>query len=100
MLEASLLWYHELSSKLKGIGFEFNPYDACVCNRIVNKKQHTVRFHVDDILSSHVDKKVNDDFHAWLDSTFGGLKKVTVSCDNNQKFHGMELDFSEKVNYT
>ena len=55
MIEASLLWYHELSQKLKDIGFVFNPYDACVCNRIVNKKQHTVRFHVDDIFSYRFD---------------------------------------------
>ena len=71
MLEASLLWYHELSTKLKEIGFVFNPYDACVCNRIIEGKQHTVRFHVDDILSSHVNKEFNDNFHKWLDSTFG-----------------------------
>ena len=30
MLEASLLWYHELSNKLKVIGFNLNPYDTCV----------------------------------------------------------------------
>ena len=57
ILEAPLLWYHEILSKLKGIGFKFHPYDACVCNRIVNGKQHMVRFHVDDILSSHVEKR-------------------------------------------
>ena len=96
MLEASLLWYHELSRKLKSIGFVFNPYDACVCNRIVNKKQHTVRFHMDDILSSHLDATFNDEFHKWLDSTFGELKKVTVSRGKKHTFLGMDLDFSDK----
>ena len=93
-LEASLLWYHELSRKLKSIGFVFNPYDACVCNRIVNKQQHTVRFHVDDILSSHMEAKLNDKFHECLDSTFGELKKVTVSRGKKHTFLGMDLDFS------
>ena len=63
MLEATMLWYQELRRKLESIGFEFNPYDPCVANRVVENKQQTVRFHVDDILSSHMNKKVNDDFH-------------------------------------
>ena len=67
-----------------------------VCNRIVNNKQHTVRFHVDDILSSHVDAKFNDEFHTWLDSTFGELKKVTVSRGKKNTFLGINLDFSEQ----
>lgn len=57
MLEAPLLWYHELSSKLKGIGFKFNPYDSCVLSRMVGVKQQTERYHVDDILLSHVDNR-------------------------------------------
>ena len=70
MHEASLLWYHDPSSKLKGIGFKFNPYDVCVCNQIINDKHQKVRFHVDDILLCHIDKELNNDFHTWLDSTF------------------------------
>ena len=60
MLVAALLWYSVFKKDLEGIGFKFNPYDPCVANRIVNGKQHTIRFHVDDLMSSHVDRKVND----------------------------------------
>ena len=60
MLEASLLWYRKFKLDLQSIGFKFNAYDACVANRVRYGNQHTVRFHVDDILSSHVDLKVND----------------------------------------
>ena len=60
MLVAALLWYKTLKKDLEEIGFEFNPYDPCVCNRTVKKQQQTVRFHVDDLMSSHVDKSVND----------------------------------------
>ena len=42
MLVAALLWYKKLKKDLEGIGFKFNPYDTCVCNRMVRKKQHTV----------------------------------------------------------
>ena len=67
MLISVMLWYNKFQGNLEGIGFEFNPYDPCVANRIVKKKQHTIRFHVDDLMSSHVDKKVKDCFLAWLE---------------------------------
>ena len=60
MLKASLLCYMKYKKDIEGIGFKFNDYDLCIANRMVNGKQHTVRFHVDDLLSSHVDPKVND----------------------------------------
>jgi hypothetical protein len=40
----------------------FNPYDPCVANKMIDGKQHTVRFHVDDLKSFHVNSKVNDEF--------------------------------------
>ena len=49
----------------------FNPHGACVANKTVNKKQQTIRFHVDDVMSSHVDAKVNDDFKKWLNEMCG-----------------------------
>ena len=60
MLTASLLWYMKLKEDLEGIGIKFHDYDPCIANHMVNGKQHTVRFHVDNLLSSHVDPKVND----------------------------------------
>ena len=60
MLIASLLWYMKFKKDLEGICFKFNDYSPCIANRMVNGKQHTVRFHVDDLLLSHVDPKVND----------------------------------------
>ena len=62
MLEASLLWYRKFRSDLEEIGFEFNVYDPCVAQRLKDKHQHTIRFHVDDVLASHVDPRVNDGF--------------------------------------
>jgi hypothetical protein len=44
MLVASLLWYKKFHSDLEQIGFHFNDYDPCVANRMVNGKQHTIRF--------------------------------------------------------
>ena len=36
----------------------------------VNGKQHTVSWHVDDLISSHIDSKVNDRFLEWLEKTY------------------------------
>ena len=77
MLEAAMLWYHEFRKRLEEIGFKFNDYDACVANRTVKGRQHTIRYHVDDLLSSHEQKEVNDDFLTWLQSIFGKHKPVT-----------------------
>ena len=60
MFIAALLWYKKFKLDIDKQGFKFNPYDACVANKIVNKKQHTVQFHMDDLMSSHEDSKVND----------------------------------------
>ena len=57
MLIAALLWFHKLRKDLGEFGFKFNPYEPCVGNKIVDAKQQTVRFHVDDLMSSHVDPK-------------------------------------------
>ena len=58
----AILWYKEFKATLEKIGFKFNPYDPCVANRMVKHKQHTVRFHVDDLKSSHKDPSVNTKF--------------------------------------
>ena len=55
MLVASLLFYKKLRGDLEGAGFIFNPYDPCIANRVVNGKQQTIRFHVNDLMSSHMD---------------------------------------------
>ena len=38
MLVAALLWYKTLKRDLEEIGFKFNPYDPCVCNRTIKKQ--------------------------------------------------------------
>ena len=96
MLQASLLFYKRMRKDLKDHGFKFNPYDPCVCNKTVNGKQQTVRFHVDDLMSSHVDSKVNDEFLVWLNNTYGSLKAVTETRGKVHEYLGMTIDFSKK----
>jgi hypothetical protein len=41
-------------------------HDICVANRIVNGRQLTVTFHVDDLKVSHKEKTFVDEFIEWL----------------------------------
>ena len=57
-LQAALLFWKNLTGALQDWGFEINPYDWCVANKIVNGKQVTVVWHVDDLKISHEDDDV------------------------------------------
>jgi hypothetical protein len=94
MLVAALLWYRKFRSDLEEIGFEFNPYDPCVANRLVEGKQQTVKFHVDDLMSSHIDKQVNTNFLDWLNKKYGSHGAVTATRGNIHDYLGMRFDFS------
>ena len=104
---ASLLFYKKFTKSLISIGFEVNPYDPCVANRIVNGKQQTILFHVDDCKLSHVDASANDQLIEWLrknyESVFeDGSGKMKVCRGKVHKFLGMNLDFGTRgrVNVT
>jgi hypothetical protein len=50
---ASLLYYRKFVKSLTDIEFIINPYDLCVANKIIEGKQMTICFHVDDFKLSH-----------------------------------------------
>ena len=98
-MTASLLYYKKFRKSLESIGFEFNPYDPCVANKMVNGKQMTICFHVDDCKLSHVDSKENDKMIAWLKQEYesifeDGSGKMSVSRGKVHKYLGMTLDFA------
>ena len=75
-----------------------NPYDTCVANIMVNGNQHTVTWHVDDLMSSHLDPKVNDDFHKWLEKTNGSndIGHVEARRVKVHEYLAMTLDYTEE----
>ena len=77
MLVTYLIWYNKLCSDLEDIGFEFNPYDPFVDKRMVNDKQYTIIFHVDDLLSSYIDSKANELFFKWPNKIMVMMGKPT-----------------------
>ena len=70
MLVSTILFNHKLTQVLLSYGFELNSYDPCVANKMVNGKQLTIYWHVDDLKSSHIDPNVNDEFLVWIKDIF------------------------------
>ena len=63
---------------------------------MVKNNQHTIRFHIDHMLLSHLYPKVNDEFWTWSNKKYDQLKPVTLHRGKKNDFLGMELDFSKK----
>ena len=95
MLVSALLWYKQFRSDLESYGFVFNPYDPCVANKIVDGTQHTIRFHVDDLKSSHMKAKVNDLFLKWLNEKYGKFGEVKATRGKIHDYLGMTFDFTD-----
>ena len=91
---SSMLFYKRLVTDLSGYGFEVNPYDPCVANKMVDGKQMTVSWHVDDLKASHKDQKVISDFITWVEKTYGKIGKVKVFHGKIHDYLGMELDYT------
>ena len=61
---------------LKAYEFVINPYDSCVANSMINGKQMTVTWHVDDLKVSHEDPAEITTFANDLAVIYG--EKLTV----------------------
>ena len=94
MLVSAILFYCKLTKALLSYGFELNPCDPCVANKMVNSEQLTACWHVDNLKSSHIDPKVNDEFLQWIKDTFGQLSEVKKTQGPLHNCLGMMLDYS------
>ena len=63
---------------------------------MINGNQHTVTWHVDDLKSSHVDPKVNDQFLSWLKMKYASDKIGEIKAIRGKKhdYLSMTLDFT------
>ena len=96
MLDAALIWYCKLCDNLEGIGFVFNPCDPCVANCFVKGSQQSVRFHVDDLKSSHLSPRVNNLFLVWLNKLYGSHGEVTATRGKVHEYLGMNFNYSSR----
>ena len=65
-MKSALLFYRKVVADFTSIGFDINPYDPCVAIKIIDGKQMTICWHVDDLLMGHEDSKVVSKFLKWL----------------------------------
>ena len=94
MLVSAMLFYCKLTKSLLSYGFELNPYNPCVVNKMVNGDQLTIFWHVDDLKSSHIDPKVNDNFLQWIKDMLRQLSEVKMTEGLLHDYLGMTLDYS------
>jgi len=95
-LQAALLFWKNLFGYLSNqLGFTANPYDPCVVNKIVDGKQCTVAWHVDDLKISHVDEKVVEEVVAKLNNRYGKETPLSGTRGDTHDYLGMTIDFSK-----
>ena len=95
-MRAALLFPKKLSSQLVAWGFEINPYDWYVANKMINGKQCTILWHVDDLKIYHVDAAVNTEVIEMINKEFGREAPLTVNQEKVHDYLGMTLDFTEE----
>ena len=71
-LQATILFWKDLTKFLtEELGFIVNPYDSCVVNKIIDGKQCTIIWHVDDLKLYHIKQSVLEDIADKLNSKYG-----------------------------
>jgi hypothetical protein len=89
-IKSAILWYECFAGQLQKMGFELNPYDPCIANKMINGKQCTIAWYVDDCKISHVGSKQVDDILEQLEKQFG---KLTITHGKKHTYIGMDIDF-------
>ncbi len=81
--------YKLFATTLEGIGFEINPYDPCVANKMDEGKQCTITWYVDDNKISHVNPTVVEGIVEKIED-----KKMTIMRGNKHVFLGMNIELN------
>ena len=74
------------------MGFDINPYDPCVANKTVNGTEMTVRWHVDDLMISHLSQTEVMKFVRRIKDIYGENLAETIG--QVHEYLGMTFDYS------
>ena len=77
-IKSALLWYELFTGELREMGFNLNPYDKCVANNMIDGKQCTIAWWVDDNCLTHLSAKL-------LDRIIKRIKMKFEKNDSNQR---------------
>jgi hypothetical protein len=102
---ANLLYYRKLVNSMMDVVFIINPYYQCVANKIIEGKQMTICFHVEDCKLNRLKKKVMDTMIEFLREEYeiileDGTGAMMVSRGNIHKYLGMILERRNKCKTT
>jgi hypothetical protein len=92
MMKSALLFYRKLVSEPQEMGFEINPYDPCVVNKMVNRTQMTIRWHVDDFMISHLSQDEIMKIAQGIKDIYG--KNLAETVGTVHDYLGMTFDYS------
>ena len=92
-LKAALLWYELLANTLVREGFKINAYDPCIANKIVNGKQFTICWYVDDLKLSHTDPS---EVSKMLDILEGHFGKMNITRGPSHTYLGIDFTIKDK----
>jgi hypothetical protein len=98
---ASLLYHCKFTRSLKNQGYVMNPYNPCVWNKMIKKKQITICFHVDNCKVLHKLAQVVDEAIKWLRQDFesifeDGSGAMVVHQGLVHRYLGMTIDYSTR----
>jgi hypothetical protein len=74
------------------MGFVINPYNPCVANMMINGTQMTIRWHVDDLMISHVSQDKIMKVVQGIKDIYGENLAETVGTLHD--YLGMTFDYS------
>jgi hypothetical protein len=95
-LQAALLFWENLTEFLTAeLGFTINPYDSCVVKKMIDSKQCTIVWHVDDLKLSHVKQSMLDDLADKLNVKYGQETPLIMHHRKIHDYLGMTIDYSE-----
>jgi hypothetical protein len=101
-IQAALLFWRKLTSKLQERGLKLNPYDPYVANKMVDGHQCTVLWHVDDLKISHKKLLAVKGVIQKLEQEFGKESPLSVWHRKVHDYLGMRIDYTKegKVSFT
>ena len=91
-VKSALLWYDLFTGTIKGMGFELNPYDQCVANRVIDGSTCTIAWYVDNLKISLRDPGDVTNIIERLEERFD---KMTITRGKEHTFLGMKVRYND-----
>jgi hypothetical protein len=92
-VQSAKLWYDKLCEVLTNDGYKMNNYDPCLFNKMVDGKQITIAFHVDDLLVTSENKQAIDELMTMLQENFAA---ITINRGNNHSYLSMNINIDSE----